>query len=643
MMKKPGPELNNAFFDCHLHLYNLSHAGFLAYINRALLNKSITLNDLIKNRYFTIIMHAFGSPDPVKNILNKAILFLILAAMLFAGFLFGKVLFFDLIMNYVSLWLWLKIFLSICVGFILTMTSLFWIIKLILKNGTKKVINLLSVMENDIAGTLLNMEMDYLRLLLEKKMETDGSLKKRVSRIDNLLKKERITAERARKMYICIIKKMFVVPGNENEYDFKAGGLDFNKVILIPLIMDFNNKGYVGNEHIYYNLPPDKPVVEQVVDMFNGMKRYNQKSDFKIFEVYPFMGINPNNYDWRDNQVFRAEKGSLTEILIKKIKKLPHQCQGKLGIFKEHDETTGAAVDILIPIEKINAADKEAIKKLLKGGRKVDRENFIQTLVKESEQTGIRKLFYKYFGNYHAKDDLYGKFSENYQDQFVKGNYNSNIDKIRTFFFAGIKLYPPLGFNPWPEEKPGKKYTNEEKEKIEIEQKKVRFIYDFCVHRGIPLTVHCQLASFGTIDKEKKEEYTNPGKWERIFALEKYHNLKVNFAHMGFEENSVEKKAWTVKIFDEHFKKPNVYGDFSCKATVSKGSDFYRKFGKIMENYKDKFNRILFGTDFPILLFLDNSYKEYLEFFFNDPSFTDKEKKQFYNINPKRFLFSLDK
>ena len=48
---------------------------------------------------------------------------------------------------------------------------------------------------------------------------------------------------------------------------------------------------------IHYKIPPSKPVVSQIKDVFNGIKYYRQKSKFNIFEIYPFMGINPKHYD----------------------------------------------------------------------------------------------------------------------------------------------------------------------------------------------------------------------------------------------------------------------------------------------------------------------------------------------------------
>ncbi|MCW8966636.1 MAG: hypothetical protein OQK82_08135, partial [Candidatus Pacearchaeota archaeon] len=89
----------------------------------------------------------------------------------------------------------------------------------------------------------------------------------------------------------------------DNGYIFKCDDMIFRKVILTPLMMDFDGKGYKGDGPVHYNLPPYKPIVEQVVDVFNGIKRYNKMSPYHLFEVYTFVGINPQNYDYIEDDI----------------------------------------------------------------------------------------------------------------------------------------------------------------------------------------------------------------------------------------------------------------------------------------------------------------------------------------------------
>ncbi|NOY95752.1 MAG: hypothetical protein GXO81_05135 [Chlorobi bacterium] len=53
------------FFDVHMHAFNLSHAGLLAFINRAVLNSNLTLNDIYDKKILKIIV-AFIKPKLLK-------------------------------------------------------------------------------------------------------------------------------------------------------------------------------------------------------------------------------------------------------------------------------------------------------------------------------------------------------------------------------------------------------------------------------------------------------------------------------------------------------------------------------------------------------------------------------------------------
>ncbi|MBN2535699.1 MAG: amidohydrolase family protein [Spirochaetales bacterium] len=631
------PQLDKAFFDCHVHLYNLSHAGFLAYINRLLLNKSISINDLIKNKFLKIIIRIFSSDSMIWDILKKIILIIILLGISAAGFLFGKLFLLDYFLKSSSMSLTAKIIISIFITLILLIVTVFLLIRVSLLFKTRKIFNTLSIAENDIAGMLFYLELDYLILLLEKKSESDNDVKDKLAEIKNKVKHNRMSPEKAREEYIQLIKDTFKSGKKTESYNFHAGNMDFNKVILAPLMMDFKGKGYEGSEKIYYNMPPQKQIVEQVVDVFNGMKRYNSKSEFKIFEIYPFMGINTHNYDYRESAIFRAEKNSLTEKLIKKLSASKDKVKGKFGIFKENN------AGILLPIEELDSDDEKVLTSYLGRGKKNDSKALIQKIAEESKENSIQKLLYKYFGDYSGDSDLYNKFSDNYKKNFIEGHYDGNIDKIRSFFFAGIKLYPPLGFNPWPEEKNQLSWKNQGK-KEEYAQEKVEFIYSFCVKRNIPLTVHCQKTSFATIDVATKDNYTSPEKWDNVLKKNSYENLKINFAHFGLsdKEYSITLNNWTRHIINNHLAKPNVYADFAAKGMKRLSYNFYKNFRKIIDSYKVDMTKILFGSDFPLSLFQDNSYKDYIEFFFNNPCFDDEQRKQMYNINPGKFLFHIE-
>lgn len=72
---------------------------------------------------------------------------------------------------------------------------------------------------------------------------------------------------------------------------------------------------------------------------------------------------------------------------------------------------------------------------------------------------------------------------EKYSD---KKNKNAPIDKLISGKVLGIKIYPPIGFSPYPSNK--------------LYRKKYLEFYKWCCKEDIPLTVHCQEGSFN-IDK----------------------------------------------------------------------------------------------------------------------------------------------
>ncbi|GAH85893.1 unnamed protein product, partial [marine sediment metagenome] len=155
----------------------------------------------------------------------------------------------------------------------------------------------------------------------------------------------------------------------------------YNKIVLCPLIMDFGYKN-IDNKNIFYNVPPQKPVTSQIIDLFKAIETYynneiaikkeNKRNKFdvkevkidkseKLFEIYPFMGINPDNYKY----------------------------------------------------------------------------------------TRIEEMLNKYFSDFSKKDTKQERQRKLYEKM---GNFNGDLDDEKNCknIFAGIKLYPPLGINPWP-------------------------------------------------------------------------------------------------------------------------------------------------------------------------------------------------
>ncbi|OGP67096.1 MAG: hypothetical protein A2031_07950 [Deltaproteobacteria bacterium RBG_19FT_COMBO_43_11] len=317
-----------------------------------------------------------------------------------------------------------------------------------------------------------------------------------------------------------------------------VSGNKYKKIVLTPLIMDFGFKNIMSDT--FYKLPAQKPIVEQMTDLYEAITCYNMfdlevvprqgnavncehvlvEKESKLFEIYPFISLNTSNYT-------------------------------------------------LATIEKIMA---------------------------------------ECFGNYKPDISvLYGNMGT------VKG-------------FAGVKLYPPLGFDPWPQD-------------IK-EQEKVRFLYQYCCNKKIPVTTHCSDGGFAIVNEANV--YTTPDKWESV--LQEYPTLKLNLAHMGAQNKKnwlvFSQSDWQTKVLRLVNSYENVYTDFSCLAFAD---SYYKDLIALVNKQKLPHytkQRILFGTDFMINLLWSPSYNQYLETFCNTKRLCDNEKDLFCSVNPERFLFN---
>lgn len=209
--------------------------------------------------------------------------------------------------------------------------------------------------------------------------------------------------------------------------------------------------------------------------------------------------------------------------------------------------------------------------------------------------------------------------------------------------FFGVKIYPALGYDPsdyrlWP-------------------------IYEVCEKKRIPVLTHCGGETISTDDrrleyyhgnglktdlkgKKRKEiayELNNPERWRLV--LEKFPNLKLNFAHFGGYEtwkspspvvHKGQKRKEVIFEFMRTYK--NVYADFSYNLVEV---DLTKNLREVLSTHKDILNKSLFGTDYWVVNKEDNLLKAQKEFLRE----LDRNVKgiQMSNIvaidNPKRYLF----
>jgi hypothetical protein len=192
--------------------------------------------------------------------------------------------------------------------------------------------------------------------------------------------------------------------------------------------------------------------------------------------------------------------------------------------------------------------------------------------------------------------------------------------------FSGVKLYPPLGFDAWPQD--------------DDELSAVRLLYGFCQKRGIPLVVHCDDQGFRTVPLDRAMRLTDPARWDPV--LREYPDLIVDFAHFGerYLGRQNARGDWTRTIVDLMERYRGVYADVAFN-----GSDpaYWSKLARLLDGLGSRRadavrSRLLFGTDFVISLMKTRSYLDYVKDFVDGP--LDGElKRAMLSGNPARFLF----
>ncbi len=228
----------------------------------------------------------------------------------------------------------------------------------------------------------------------------------------------------------------------------------------------------------------------------------------------------------------------------------------------------------------------------------------------------------------HFECESFNKRYERLNKKREKFLSDKNYIDSENYYYAGIKIYPPLGYNPWPDNP--------------TEKRKVEFLYDFCQKRCIPITTHCSDGGFVVIPQKTAWEYTKPERWNKV--LEHFPELKLNFAHAGVQAYSKTRK-WLENILILVNKYDNVYFDISYNGVETK---YYESIAEYIlkvcksnnldiEKIKQK---ILFGSDFMVNLFDINSYHKYLELYSQTKGFDQHfVKDDFCTVNAERFLF----
>lgn len=314
--------------------------------------------------------------------------------------------------------------------------------------------------------------------------------------------------------------------------ELRLGNLRFDRLVLCPLIMDFEGFAYVPSEGTYYDRPSVKPVRAQIRDVLEGIRDYRRRRPEGFLEVRPFVGVEPRHYG----------------------------------------------------IEELGSFLDEAFSGYERGGAASSRAFAAMRDFDEESPPPCR--------------------------------------------FAGVKVYPPLGFDPWPDE-------GAEREKAEL-------LWSFCEERRIPVVTHCDDQGFRVVSLEDAWRHTSPERWERV--LEAHPGLRLDFAHFGVQYSHPLGKSssteWTDRIALLMSLYPNVYADISFDGSEA---EYYRW----LEAYMGRLGRrraellaqrLMFGSDFMVNLTKVASYAEYYRIFAR-AELSEELKLALGHENPERFLF----
>ena len=662
---------NKKFYDIHLHLVNISHAGLLAYLNRFLRNHTLSY-ELLINRPFlkvfiTLILELIfphRNMSPIKRkimitllfvylIINVgSLLFMIICIMIGVIISLINLEHFNAILRTAGF----AVLIIVLINLIIVVYSLLKLLirkikyvkgKKLPKKETgfkavlKNIINLLSILENDIGSSLLQIEIDIISLdstfssfqLKNNNNKTIGDTFRNLPRRNQ---NNQLIMNELEEKWLEYKPKGFNIGNLTGKYE---------KIILTPLIIDFEYDQF-DITGIHYKNPPSKLVVAQTKDVFLGIRNYLDNSPFKIFEIYPFMGLNPNHYDLYVNPSIKGHNS--LELMFEKY----------FSCFKQDENDR---------YQKLQEKMQEYSDNLDKNAEEIFIREIKKTLNKERLKIIKEdKISFSDVKNIIEVIETGKKYIHKKTDQIRNEYYN--------YFFCGIKVYPPLGYDPAPWAR------NIEKTKTLCEhfktlktplsiintlqniknqfdlsdlEEKLIFVYANCVEKNIPITTHCSDGGFLSETTANTVKFTSPRRWESV--LELFPKLKLNFAHLGggsfkagylkkLRPIDIEAKSWREKVYELATKYENVYTDFSCMCFDHFDYQILKKeLDDWLSNHKSEINlydKILFGTDFSInLMFEAESYQEYVGNFTTQNVFSDLEMEKFCETNPKMFLF----
>ncbi|MFK4084168.1 amidohydrolase family protein [Kribbella sp. NPDC020789] len=167
-------------------------------------------------------------------------------------------------------------------------------------------------------------------------------------------------------------------------------------------------------------------------------------------------------------------------------------------------------------------------------------------------------------------------------------------DAVRRFGFAGVKVYPPMGFRPLHNVAVGDVTAEEAAALNDVLDE----FYSWCETEQVPITAHCNNSQYASQAYESAG-LAGPGGW--IDVLGKYPGLHLNLGHFGGARAVEDPNAWIWQIANAAARFEFLYADVGDHKIHDHALS-----GPYLDRLRDMFGRsetevmrkrLMYGTD----------------------------------------------
>jgi predicted TIM-barrel fold metal-dependent hydrolase len=162
---------------------------------------------------------------------------------------------------------------------------------------------------------------------------------------------------------------------------------------------------------------------------------------------------------------------------------------------------------------------------------------------------------------------------------------------VRDRGFIGVKLYPPMGFQP----------LGNRDRAVEAALER---LYDWAASEDVPLMAHCNDSNAAG---EGFGRNASPQHWERV--LGRWPTLRLSLGHLGGVDNFLaeEHRSWAWSIGTLMQRHPNVYADVGYHVIALDGGEsqrdeYLRHVQELERQFPAAPNRILYGSDWGMIV-----------------------------------------